>query len=64
MISYAPLWETMNRKNITTYKLIYDFEMSSALINKLKNNRNVTMETIERLCHLLECDVEDIVKIT
>lgn len=61
MMSFEPLWNTMKEKNITTYKLIKDYDMSRGMLDKLKHNRNVTLETVEHLCEILDCRVEDVV---
>ena len=62
MISYAPLWETMKRKNISTYKLIKDYSFSRGTLDSLKQNRNISTATLNDLCTILSCDVEDILK--
>lgn len=61
MMSFEPLWNTMKQKNVTTYKLIKDYNMSRGMLDKLKHNRNVTLETVERLCEILDCRVEDVI---
>lgn len=61
MMSFEPLWDTLRRKNITTYKLIKDYNISRGTLDKLKHNRNVTLETISRLCEILDCQVEDVI---
>ena len=62
MMSFHPLWETMKKKNITTYKLIKHYEFSRGMLDKLKHNRNVNMETVGRLCEILDCRVQDVVE--
>lgn len=62
MMTFEPLWRTMKQKNITTYRLIKDFDFSRGMIDKLKHDRNVTLETVERLCEILDCEVQDIVQ--
>ena len=64
MITYAPLYETMKRKNITTYKLINNFGISRSLIDRLKHNKPITTVTIDDLCKILDCRVEDILVYT
>lgn len=64
MVSYEPLWETMKRKGISQYKLIYYYKVSSGQIGRLKKNQHVSTHTIEMLCEILNCRAEDIVKIT
>lgn len=61
MISYRPLWEKMEEKNVTTYKLI-KHGIDKRTIHNLKNNANITMVTTERLCKILECEIKDIVE--
>lgn len=61
MMIFAPLWETMKRKNVTCYKLINTYKVSRSMIDKLKHNRNVTLETVDNLCEILDCKVEDII---
>lgn len=60
-ISYNPLWETMKRKNITTYMLIKQ-GFSKGTLDRLKHNRPVTTETIETLCRVLDCTPNDILQ--
>ena len=62
MVSYEPLWRTMKLKNITTYALIDEFKINPRTINNLKHNKSVTVFTLERLCEILECTPNDILK--
>lgn len=62
MISYEPLWQTMKRKGITTYTLITKFGIASSTINSLRHNKNIEMYTLEKLCFILDCEANDIVK--
>ncbi len=63
MIDFSPLWETLEKKNISTYKLITKYNVSKGTIDNLKQNRSVTLHTIENLCEILEVPIENIVKI-
>ncbi len=62
MISYDPLWETMKRKKITTYTLITQYHFSRGTLDSLKQGRNVTMNTLNDLCRILNCPVEEIIQ--
>lgn len=62
MISYEPLWETMKRKGITTYRLIKEFSFSRGTLDSLKQNRNISTATLNDLCTILSCEVEDVIK--
>lgn len=61
MISYAPLWETMKKKNATTYTLQVKGEISSSTIRRLKANESVSTNTLEALCKILDCTLQDII---
>ena len=60
MISYDPLWETMRRKNISTYTLIKDYNFSRGTLDSLKHNRNISTATLDDICRILDCRVEDV----
>lgn len=62
MISYEPLWETMKKKGITTYRLLKDYSFSRGTLDSLKHNRNISTATLNDLCQILSCEVEDILK--
>lgn len=60
MITYAPLWETMKQQHITTYALIKNYAFSRGTLDSLKHNRNITTATLNDLCRILSCRVEDV----
>lgn len=60
MITYDKLWETMKEKKITQYRLIKYYGFSAGQIGRLKKNMYVSTHTIETLCSILDCRVEDI----
>ena len=64
MISYEPLWETMKNRGVTTYTLIYKMGFSAYTITNLKRNKSITMNTMEKLCKVLQCTPNDLVKFT
>lgn len=63
MISYEPLFKTMQERNITTYTLIYKHHFSPYTITNLKRNKSITMNTLEKLCRILSCTADDVVKL-
>lgn len=60
MISYAPLYQTMKEKGITTYKLINQYHVSRSLLDRLKHNKPISTVTLNDLCTILDCRVEDV----
>ena len=62
MISYGPLWKTLNEKSITTYDLIYRFGLSANTVHRLKNGKAITTKTLNELCFILKCSVGEIIE--
>ena len=62
MIVYDRLWETMEKQNISQYKLIHEYKFSPGQITRLKRNQNVNTHTIDMLCEILHCSVEDVME--
>lgn len=61
MIRYDPFWETLKRKNITTYTLINKHNISSATIDRMKKGGGISTMKIDDLCRILDCTVSDII---
>lgn len=62
MISYAPLWETMKKRNATTYTLQVKGGISSSTIRRLKAGDSVSTNSLDALCKILECELQDIIE--
>lgn len=62
MITFDPLWKTLKKKNITQYDLIEHYKMSRGMLDNLKHNRSITLNTLDDLCIQLECDITDIIE--
>ena len=63
MVKYDRLWETMKRKNVSQYRLINHYKISAGQLGRLRKNRYVSTHTLEMLCEILECSVEDVIEI-
>jgi len=64
MITYDPLWKTLQPKGIFQYDLIYKYQMSRGMLDNLWHNRSITINTLNDLCTPLEYDVTDIILYT
>lgn len=62
MISYGPFWETLKRKNITGYALMKQFNISSGTLNRMRSNAPLSTTTLNNLCEVLNCRVEDVIQ--
>lgn len=60
MISYEPFYKTLKSKNISTYKLINEHGISRSLLDRLKHNKPISTVTLNDLCGILHCRVEDV----
>lgn len=60
MIEYNPFWKTLKASSETTYTLINNHHISSATIDKLRKNKPMNTTTLNDLCRILNCRLEDI----
>jgi len=61
MINYEPFWNTLKKTRKTTYTLINNYHVSSALVNRIRHNKPISTQTVNDLCIILDCQVNDIV---
>lgn len=60
MIVFDKLWLTMENRGITQYKLIKEYNISSGQLDRLRKNSNVNTYTLNQLCKILHCSLNDI----
>ena len=60
MIVFDRLWATMKAKGISQYRLIKEFNFSTGQLDRLRKNENVNTYTLDQLCRILDCKLEDI----
>ena len=61
MISYKPLWETMNTKGMSTYTLRNkgnEYCLSGSTIARLQAGESISTNTLDALCHILDCQLQ------
>ena len=64
MIVYTPFWKTLKDSSESTYTLINNHRISSSTIDKLRKNKPITTTTLNDLCRILGCSVEQILQYT
>ena len=52
----------MKQKGITQYDLYTKYNVNRAQLDRLRHDRNVEVNTIDKLCNILQCRVEDIME--
>ncbi len=60
MIVYDRLWQTLAKKNISQYRLIKEYRISTGKLDRLRKGQNVSTYTLNQLCTILDCALEDI----
>ena len=60
MIRFDKLWALMDKKNVSTYYLREQCGIDSKTIRRLRANENTETKTLNKLCAVLECRLEDI----
>ena len=61
MIVFDPLWETLEQKHISQYALIKDYGVSTGTLDALRKNKSITLNTLNDLCTILQCEVSDVI---
>ena len=61
MIDYSPLWETMQHKGISQYRLL-KLGIDNKTLDSIKKGNNITLLTLEKLCFALDCTPNEIVR--
>lgn len=62
LISYRPFYQTLLRKGITEYNLIYKQGIDANLIHRMKHGKPITTTTLNTLCEILNCRVEEVLE--
>lgn len=62
MISYEPFFNTLLKKNVTEYQLIFKEGMSANTLHRMHKGLSITTKTLDTLCFILDCEVSDILK--
>ncbi|MFQ9650850.1 MAG: helix-turn-helix domain-containing protein [Enterocloster sp.] len=61
MITYEPFWNTLKNSDESTYTLIYNHNLSSSTIDRLRKHKPLSTTTLNDLCRILDCDINDII---
>lgn len=60
-VSYKKLWKNLIDKNLKKTDLIKEAGVTSNIIARMGNNQYIAMESLEKICKALKCDIGDIV---
>lgn len=62
MISYQPFYDTLFKRGITEYALIFKHGIPANTLHRMKHGKPITTTTLDTLCSILECRVEDVLE--
>lgn len=62
MIKYDKLWQTMREKHISQYDLYTHYNVNRSQLDRLRHNKNIQTNTLDKLCNILQCNIEDIME--
>ena len=62
MISYQPFYNTLLKKGVTEYALIYKNGIPANTLHRMKHGKAITTKTLNTLCEILDCSVSDILE--
>lgn len=62
MIKYDSLWKTLSKKGISQNALLREYNLSKGQLDRLRNNKVVYTSTIDKLCNILDCSLDDVME--
>lgn len=60
--SYNKLWKLLIDKKMTKSDLTKAVGISSSTMAKMGKDENVSLEVIDKICALLDCDINDVLE--
>ena len=62
MIRFDKLWKMMEKRHVSTYQLREKCGIDSKTVRRLRANENMETKTLNKLCTVLQCGIEDIME--
>ena len=62
-ISYKPLWHTLVEHNMRKEDLRLAAGLTTNMIANMGKGKNISMETLVRICETLNCDISDVIEL-
>lgn len=62
LISYKPFYETLLRKGITEYQLIFHQGLSANTLHRMRHGEAISTRTLDTLCEILDCSVNEVLE--
>lgn len=62
LITYKPFYDTLYKKGVTEYELIFKHGISANTLHRMKKGEAITTKTLDTLCFILDCTVPEILE--
>jgi len=62
-VSYKPLWHTLIEKDMNREDLKKAANITSNVVARMGRNEYVNLESIEKICLALGCNIENVIEI-
>lgn len=62
MIKFDRFFQTIKKKGISEHTLSTKYKVSRNHIQRLRENKNITTDTLNNLCNILNCELNDILE--
>lgn len=63
-ISYMPLWHTLLDRNMRKEDLRLAAGLTTNMIANMGKNKGINMDTLEKICDALQCEITDVIELT
>ncbi|MBQ9048187.1 MAG: helix-turn-helix transcriptional regulator [Solobacterium sp.] len=63
-ISYKPLWHTLLDRDMKKEDLRIAAGLTTNMIANMGKNKGISMETLEKICDALKCEITDVIELT
>ena len=63
-VSYEKYFRMAKEKGITTSRILEEANISANILTRMKRNEYISLESVEKICRALQCDVSDILYFT
>ena len=61
-LSYKPLWDMLEEKGISKMEFAKSVDISNATLAKMGKDEAISLTTVDKICNVYDCDIENIVK--
>lgn len=61
-VSYEKYFRMAKEKGITTSRILEEANISANILTRMKRNEYISLESVEKICRALQCDVSDILE--